>query len=146
MKTYIALLAATLSLGALARADEIEFTTLPQPIQTLVIRETHISGPTAVTRVTRESGGLYAVTVRENEGTRVVYVNESGTIVQAPNSTTTTTTTTTEPTEEQVITYEQVQQDTPRYQLIEKKGDKEMIYMDRQTGKKVKVKREKEKD
>jgi hypothetical protein len=42
-----------------------------------------------------------------------------------------------------VITYEQVQQDQPRYQLIEKKGDKE-IYMDRQTGKKVKVKREKD--
>jgi hypothetical protein len=106
MKTHIALLAATLSLGVFARADEIQFTTLPQPIQTSVIRETHISGPTAVTRVIRESGGIYAVTVQENEGTRVVYVNESGAIVQAPSSTTTTTTTTTEPAEEQqVITY-----------------------------------------
>jgi Fe-S cluster biogenesis protein NfuA len=143
MKTYITLLAATLSLGAFARADEIQFTTLPQPIQTSVIRETHISGPTAVTRVMHDSGGIYAVTVRENEGTRVVYVNESGAIVQAPSSTTTTTTTTTEPTEEQVVTYEQVQQDVPRYQLIEKKGEKE-IYLDRQTGKKVKVKREKD--
>jgi hypothetical protein len=143
MKTYIALLAATLSLGAFARADEIIFTTLPQPIQTSVIRETHISGPTAVTHVTRESGGVYAVTVHENEGTRVVYVNESGTIVQAPSSTTTTTTTTTEPVEEQVITYEQFQQDVPRYQLIKKEHDKE-IYLDRQTGKKVKVKREKD--
>jgi hypothetical protein len=143
MKTYIALLAATLSLGAFARADEIQFTTLPQPIQTSVIRETHISGPTAVTRVTRESSGIYAVTVRESEGSRVVYVNETGEIVQAPSSTTTTTTTTTEPTQEQVITYEQVQQDLPRYQLIEKKGNKE-VYMDRQTGKKVKVEREKD--
>jgi hypothetical protein len=142
MKTYVALLALTLSLSAFARADDIQFTTLPQPIQTSVIRETHISGPTAVTRVVRENGGIYAVTLRENEGTRIVYVNEGGTIVQAPSSTTTTTTTT-EPTEEQVITYEQVQQDVPRYQLIEKKGDKE-IYMDRQTGKKVKVKREKD--
>jgi hypothetical protein len=143
MKTYIALLAATLSLGAFARADEIQFTTLPQPIQTSVIRETHISGPTAVTRVTRESSGIYVVTVRESEGSRVVYVNETGEIVQAPSSTTTTTTTTTEPTQEQVITYEQVQQDLPRYQLIEKKGNKE-VYMDRQTGKKVKVEREKD--
>ena len=84
--------------------DEIQFTTLPQPLQTSVIRETHISGPTAVTRVIRENGGVYAVTVRENEETRVVYVNESGTIVQAPSSTTTTTTT--EPTEEQVVTYD----------------------------------------
>jgi hypothetical protein len=143
MKNYITLLAVISSLVAFSRADEIEFTTLPQPIQTSVIRETHISGPTAVTRVIRENGGVYAVTVRENEGTRVVYVNESGTIVQAPSSTTTTTTTTTEPTEEQVVTYEQVQQDLPRYQLIEKKGDKE-IYLDRQTGQKVKVKREKD--
>jgi hypothetical protein len=143
MKTYIALLAVTLSLGAFARGDEIQFTTLPQPLQTSVIRETHISGPTAVTRVIRENGGVYAVTVRENEGTRVVYVNESGTIVQAPSSTTTTTTTTTEPTEEQVVTYEEVQRDLPRYQLIKKEHDKE-IYLDRQTGQKVKVKREKD--
>ena len=145
MKTYIALLAVTLSLGAFARGDEIQFTALPQPLQTSVIRETHISGPTAVTRVIRENGGVYAVTVRENEGTRVVWVNESGTIVQAPSSTTTTTTTTTttEPTEEQVVTYEEVQRDLPRYQLIKKEHDKE-IYLDRQTGQKVKVKREKD--
>jgi hypothetical protein len=92
-----------------------------------------------VTRVIRDNGGVYAVTVRESQGTRVVYVNESGSIVQSPSSTVTTTTT--EPTEEQVVTYEQVQQDLPRYQLIEKKGNKE-VYLDRQTGQKVKVKRE----
>jgi hypothetical protein len=67
--------------------------------------------------------------------------NVAGTIVQAPGSTVTTTTTTTEPQEEQVITYEQMQQNLPRYQLVEKKGNKE-IYLDRQTGQKVKVKRE----
>lgn len=138
MKTYAALLTLTLSLGALARADEIEFTTLPQPIQTTVIRETHIPSATAVTRVVRQDGGIYAVTVRQSEGTRVVYVNEGGQIVQVPSSTVTTTTT--EPAEQQVITYEQVQQDLPRYQLIEKKGDKE-IYLDRQTGQKIKVER-----
>src|SRR5437016_2433378 len=124
MKTHIAVLSLTLLAGALARADEIEFTTLPQPIQTSVIRETHIAGPSAVTRVIRDNGGVYAVTVRESQGTRVVYVNESGSIVQSPSSTVTTTTT--EPTEEQVVTYEQVQQDLPRYQLIEKKGNKEV--------------------
>src|SRR5258706_15062565 len=138
MKTYVALLVLTLSLGALARADEIEFATLPQPIQTTVIRETHIPSASAVTGVIRQDGGIYAVTVRQDEGTRVVYVNESGTIVQAPGSTVTTTTT--EPTEQQVITYEEVQQDLPRYQLIKKDHDKE-IYLDRQTGKKVKVER-----
>jgi hypothetical protein len=139
MKTYVALLTLTLSLGAFARADEIEFTTLPQPIQTTVIRETHIPSASAVTRVVRQDGGIYAVTVREGEGTRVVYVNEAGEIVQAPSSTVTTTTTT-EPAEQQVITYEQVQQDLPRYQLIKKEHNKE-IYLDRQTGQKVKVER-----
>jgi hypothetical protein len=139
MKTYVALLTLTLSLGAFARADEIEFTTLPQPIQTIIIRETHIPSASAVTRVVRQDGGIYAVTVREGEGTRVVYVNEAGEIVQAPSSTVTTTTTT-EPAEQQVITYEQVQQDLPRYQLIKKEHNKE-IYLDRQTGQKVKVER-----
>jgi hypothetical protein len=139
MKTYVALLTLTLSLGAFARADEIEFTTLPQPLQTTVIRETHIPSASAVTRVVRQDGGIYAVTVRQSEGTRVVYVNEGGEIVQAPSSTVTTTTTT-EPVEQQVITYEEVQQDLPRYQLIKKEHDKE-IYLDRQTGKKVKVER-----
>jgi hypothetical protein len=138
MKLYTGILAMALSLAAFARADEIQFTTLPQPIQTTVIRETHISDPSMVTRVVRDEGGVYAVTVRENDATRVVYVNDTGAIVQAPSLTTTTTTT---ERAEPVITYQQVQQDMPRYQLIEKKGDKE-VYMDRQTGQKVKVKRE----
>src|ERR1700747_3766257 len=138
MRTYLALLTLTLSHSAFVRADEIEFTTLPQPIQTTVIRETHIPSASAVTRVVRQDGGIYAVTVRQDEGTRVVFVNESGTLVQAPGSTVITTTT--EPTEQQVITYEQVQQDLPRYQLIKKEHDKE-VYLDRQTGKKVTVER-----
>jgi len=138
MKLYTGILALALSLAAFARADEIQFTTLPQPIQTSVIRETHISNPSMVTRVVRDEGGVYAVTVRANDATRVVYVNGSGTIVQAPSSTTTTTTT---ERAEPVVTYHQIQQELPRYELIEKKGNKE-VYMDRQTGQKVKVKRE----
>lgn len=138
MKLYTGILALALSLAAFARADDIQFTTLPQPIQTTVIRETHISDPSMVTRVIRDEGGVYAVTVRANDATRVVYVNDSGAIVQAPSTTTTTTTT---ERAEPVVTYQQVQQDQPRYQLIEKKGNKE-VYMDRQTGQKVEVKRE----
>jgi len=138
MKLYTGILALALSLAAFARADEIQFTTLPQPIQTSVIRETHISDPSMVTRVFRDEGGVYAVTVRANDATRVVYVNGSGTIVQAPSSITTTTTT---ERAEPVVTYQQIQQELPRYELIEKKGNKE-VYMDRQTGQKVKVKRE----
>jgi hypothetical protein len=137
MKNYPALLTVTLSLAAFARADDIQFTTLPQVVQTTVVRETHIPDATLVTRVI---GGIYAVTVRQNDATRVVYVNEAGAIVDSPTSTVTTTTTT-EPAEEQVITYEQLKQNLPRYELIEKKGNKEM-YLDHQTGQKVKVKRE----
>jgi hypothetical protein len=138
MKRCAALLALTLSLGVFARADDIQFTTLPQVVQTTVVRETHIPDATLVTRVVREDGGIYAVTVRQNDATRVVYVNEAGAIVDSPTSTVTTTT---EPAEQEVITYEQVKQNLPRYELIEKKGNKE-VYLDHQTGQKVKVKRE----
>ena len=140
MKRRAALLALTLSLGVFARADDIQFTTLPQVVQTTVVRETYIPDATLVTRVVREDGGIYAVTVRQNDATRVVYVNEAGAIVDSPNSTVTTTTTT-EPAEQEVITYDQLKQNSPRYELIEKKGNKE-VYLDHQTGQKVKVKRE----
>jgi hypothetical protein len=149
--TFVLVLGAAISLVPIARSDEIGFTTLPQPVQTTVIRETRIANPSYITRVVRSDSGIYAVTVRRESGEQVVYVNAEGTIVQAPSSTTTTTTvqqpstTTTvrEPAEEGVVTYEQVQQNLPRYQLLEKKGRKE-IYYDRQTGQKVKVEREKD--
>jgi hypothetical protein len=113
MKLYTGILAMALSLSAFARADDIQFTTLPQPVQTSVIRETHIANPSMVTRIVRDEGGVYAVTVRENDATRLVYVNDSGSIVQGPSSATTTTTTTeqTEP----VVTYQQIQQDQYRH-------------------------------
>jgi hypothetical protein len=135
-------LGATVSLVPIARSDEIGFTTLPQPVQTTVIRETHITNPSYVTRVVRSDNGIYAVTVREENGEHVVYVNPEGAIVQAPSSTTTTTTVQ-RPAEGESVTYEQVQQNLPRYELLEKKGRKE-VYYDRQTGKKVKVEREKD--
>jgi hypothetical protein len=142
-------LAAGIGLVALAQADEIQFTTLPQPVQTTVIRETQIANPSYVTHVVRSDGGIYVVTVRQETGEQVVYVNQEGSIVQAPSTTTTTTTvqqpstTTTvrQPAEEEVVTYEQVQKNLPRYELVEKKGKKE-VYYDRQTGQKVTVKRE----
>jgi hypothetical protein len=43
--------------AAVIRADEIEFTTLPQPIQTTVIRETHIPSATGDSRF-RQDGGI----------------------------------------------------------------------------------------
>jgi hypothetical protein len=126
-------LGAGLFLGSAVFADEIQFTTLPQPFQTTVIRETHIANPSYVTRVVREDDGIYAVTVRGTSGDQVVYVNGEGAIMQRPVA----------PAEGTVITYDQIQQDLPRYQLLEKKGRKE-VYFDRQTGQKVTVKRERD--
>jgi cell division septation protein DedD len=156
-------IAAGAFLGASAQADEILFTTLPQPVQTTVVRETHIPGPAGVVQVIQEANGIYAVTVQSDAGRRVVYVNDSGAIVQAPNTTTvqtaqpaqattdsqqtTTTTTTVQPaqpatdSQQTVVTYDEVQKNHPRYELLEKKGKKE-VYLDHQTGQKVTVKRE----
>jgi hypothetical protein len=132
---------ATWSLALLAQADEIRFTTLPQPVQTTVIRETHITSPSSVTRIILQDGGVYAVTVHRDAGDQVVYVNEAGNIVQEPG--TTVVQRPAPANEESVVTHDQIQQDVPRYQLLEKKGKKE-VYLDRQTGKKVKVEREKD--
>jgi hypothetical protein len=136
-------------LGIVAQADEILFTTLPETVQTTVIQETHIASSTGVLRVIHDSSGVYAVTVRGTEGDRIVYVNEAGALVQAPGTTTTTTVQTAQPaqaavgTEQTVTTYDEVQKSQSRYELLEKKGDKE-IYLDHQTGQKVTVKRKRD--
>jgi hypothetical protein len=143
-------LGAGICINSAVLADEIQFNTLPQPVQTTVIRETHIANPTYVTRVVRDGDGVYAVSVRGNGGDQVVYVNSEGAIVQPSSATTTRTTTTvrqqdqtTASVEGTVVTYDQVQQDLPRYQLLKKEGRKE-VYLDRKTGQKVIVKREKD--
>jgi hypothetical protein len=135
---FIAVAGASVFLVALAKADEIQFTTLPQVVQSSVIKQTRITSPTRVVRVVQDNG-VYGVTVMTDTGQQVVYVNPTGEIVQAPTVTReTTTTTTTVP--DQVVTTQEVQQAGNRYELIEKKGDKE-IYLDHLTGHKVKVER-----
>src|SRR5271165_5843175 len=89
---------ASLYVSPVAQADDIQFTTLPQGVQTTVIRETHITNPSYVTRVIRDENGVYAVTVRGETGNQVVYVNNEGAIVREPMTSTTTTTTTQQPT------------------------------------------------
>jgi hypothetical protein len=129
--TYLALVfGAGICINSAALADEIQFTTLPQEVQTTVVRETHIANPTYVTRVVRDESGVYASSATTTTTTT--------TTVRQPAQTTTT-----EPAEGTVVTYDQVQQDLPRYQLLEKKGRKE-VYLDRKTGQKVTVKREKD--
>ena len=50
---------AGICINSAALADEIQFNTLPQPVQTTVIRETHIANPTYVTRVARDDVSHY---------------------------------------------------------------------------------------
>jgi len=133
---FIALAGASVFLVALAKADEIQFTTLPQAVQTTVIKQTRIASPSRVVRVVQDNG-IYGVTVMTDTGQEVVYVNPTGMIVQAPTVTRETTTTTTTVPDE-VVTTQEIQTAPSRYELIEKKGDKE-IYIDHQTGRRVKV-------
>jgi hypothetical protein len=79
--------------------------------------------------------------VRGTTGEQVVYVNEAGHIVQATVTTTEVqkSVETVQPAIESsqtVVTYDQVQQNVSRYQLLEKKGKNE-VYRDKQTGQKV---------
>jgi hypothetical protein len=84
------------------------------------------------------------VTVRGDTGEHIVYVNSSGAVVQAPATTTTTTTVRgTTGSEETVVTQQDIQGNQSRYELLEKKGDKE-VYLDHQTGQKVIVKRKRD--
>jgi hypothetical protein len=66
---------AGLCFGATAQADDLQFTTLPQTVQSTVIRETRIPDASSVTRIVRDSGGIYVVTVRGTAGEQVVCVN-----------------------------------------------------------------------
>ena len=134
---FIAVAGASVCLVALAKADEIQFTTLPQPVQTTVIKQTRIASPSKVVRVVQDNG-IYGVTVMTDTGQQVVYVNPTGEIVEAPTVTHETTTTTTTEVPDQVVTTQEIQAAGNRYELIEKKGHK-AIYLDHQTGRKVKV-------
>ena len=142
----IAVAGASLCLVALAKADEIQFTTLPQVVQSSVIKQTRITSPSRVVRVVQDNG-IYGVTVMTDTGQQVVYVNPTGAIVEAPTTvvhetaptvTHETTTTTTTEVPDEVVTTQEVQAAGSRYELIEKKGHK-AIYLDHQTGRRVKV-------
>jgi len=134
---FIAIAGTSVFLVALAKADEIQFTTLPQVVQSSVIKQTRITSPSRVVRVVQDNG-IYGVTVTTETGQQVVYVNPTGEIVQAPTVSRETTTTTTTEVPDEVVTTQEIQTAGNRYELIEKKGHK-AIYLDHQTGRKVKV-------
>jgi hypothetical protein len=136
---FIAIAGASVFLVALAKADEIQFTALPQVVQSSVIKQTRTTSPSRVVRVVHDNG-IYGVTVMTDTGQQVIYVNPTGEIVQAPTVTRETTITTTTEVPDEVVTTQEIQQAGSRYELIEKKGNKE-VYIDHQTGRKVKVER-----
>src|SRR6202047_1029552 len=129
---------AGLSVIAQANADEIQFVTLPEVVRTTVVRESNIPDYSRVTRVIRDNQGIYEVTVRRATDDEVLFVDPAGRLVRQQTVAGTTPVQTTRPivTEEPstpgVNTFVR-SLDNARYQLIEKKGDKQ-VYRNRETG------------
>ena len=147
MKAKILIIATVVGLGvtSVALGDEIQFVTLPQTVRTAVVRETNIPDYSRVTRVYQDQNGLYEVTVRRNTDNQVLFVEPTGSIVReqtvalnAPvvptGGVVTKTVTIEEPTVDTFVR----SLDQERFQLIEKKGIKE-VYLDKLTGERWKV-------
>jgi hypothetical protein len=146
MKQKLLILAAIVGLGATVTAfgDEVQFVTLPQVVRTAVIRETNIPDYSRVTRVVQDQNGVYEVTVRQASDNDIVFVTPGGQIIRqqtvalsAPVAATdqvTQTVTIEQPTVETFVR----NLDSGRYQLVEKKDNKE-VYVDKETGERWKV-------
>jgi hypothetical protein len=151
MKAKILIIATVVGLGitSVALGDEVQFITLPQAVRTAVIRQTNIPDYSRVTRVYQDQNGLYEVTVRGNTDNEVLYLEPTGSIVReqtvalnapvaqvvATRGVITKTVTVEQPT---VDTFVRDLDQPDRFQLIEKKGIKE-VYLDKQTGQHWKV-------
>ena len=147
MKAKILIIAAVVGLGvtSVALGDEIQFVTLPQTVRTAVVRETNIPDYSRVTRVYQDQNGLYEVTVRRNTDNQVLFVEPTGSIVReqtvalnAPVVPTAGVVTKTVTIEEPTVDTFVRSLDQERFQLIEKKGIKE-VYLDKLTGERWKV-------
>lgn len=147
MKAKILIVTAVIGLGVttVAFGDDVQFITLPQVVRTAVVRETRIPDYSRVTRVIQDQNGLYEVTVRRNTDNDVLYVEPTGTIVRQqtvalnaavvpPGQVITRTVTVEQPT---INTFVR-SLDQDRFQLIEKKGIKE-VYLDKLTGERWRV-------
>jgi hypothetical protein len=148
MKAKILIIATVVGLGvtSVALGDEIQFVTLPQTVRTAVVRETNIPDYSRVTQVYQDQNGLYEVTVRRNTDNEVLFVEPTGSIVReqtvalnAPvvvpaRGVVTKTVTIEEPTVETFVR----SLDQDRFQLLEKKGIKE-VYLDKLTGERWRV-------
>jgi hypothetical protein len=152
MKAKILIIAAALGAGitTVALADDIQFVALPQVVRTAVVRETQIPDYSRVTRVIQDQNGWYEVTVRRNVDNEVLYVQPTGqiireqavafneavpaTVIPSGRRVLTKTVTIEEPTVDTFVR----SLDQDRFQLVEKKGIKE-VYLDKQTGERWRV-------
>jgi hypothetical protein len=148
MKAKILIIATVVGLGftTVAFGDEIQFVTLPQAVRTAVIRETNIPDYSRVTRVYQDQNGLYEVTVRRNTNNEVLYLEPTGSVVREQTVASNVPVALTGGIVTKTVTVEQPTVDTfvrdldqpDRFQLIEKKGIKE-VYLDKQTGQRWRV-------
>jgi hypothetical protein len=119
----------------ISKGDVIQFTTLPEVVQTTVINETRIATPASVIRVVPEPEGIYEIVVQTDTGEQTIYVSTEGTIVQQPR-----TAVREEGSEggETFVTIEEIQRGGSRYQVIDRDQG---IYVDRQTNRRIRIRR-----
>jgi len=126
-----------LSLCAITKAREIQFTTLPEVVRTTVIHKYNIVSPEKVVRVVEEPDSIYELTIVTDTGNEIVYVKADGTIVERPGGVVESR----EGTEgsesaEVTITLDQVSSAGERYEFVQDQGP-DAIYIDHQTNKRV---------
>jgi hypothetical protein len=123
-----------LSLCAITKAREIQFTTLPEVVRTTVIHKYNVVSPEKVVRVVELPDSIYEVTVVTETGNQVVYVKTDGAIVERPTGAVEER----EGSEsgEVNITLEQVRSAGDRYEFVQDEGP-DAIYIDRTTNKRV---------
>src|ERR1700722_19420105 len=126
----------SLSLCAITKAREIQFTTLPEVVRTTVIHKYNVVSPEKVVRVVEEPDNIYELTVVTETGNQIVYVKTDGTIVERPGEVVETR----EGTESQsvgvIITLDQVKSAGERYEFVQDQGP-DAIYIDHETNKRV---------
>jgi len=137
-KCFFAVAGLGLFLSAIAQANEIQFTTLPEVVRTTVIHHCNIVSPEKVVRVVEFPDNIYEITVITDTGNQIVYVTADGSIVERPG-------TVVEPKEgtsesvEVTVTMDEIKSGGERYEFVQDQGP-DKIYIDHQTGKRVIVK------
>jgi hypothetical protein len=126
-----------LSLCAITKAREIQFTRLPEVVRTTVIHKYNIVSSEKVVRVVEGPDNIYELTIVTDTGNRIVFVKADGTIVERPGGVVESR----EGTEgsesgEVTITLDQVRSASERYEFVQDQGP-DAIYIDHQTNKRV---------